>query len=172
MAAGGPRHAAGAVELWFDVRSRSRELVPEMLGAIAVASVVAIAVLADGGEPSLAYALWLVLAARVVASIPHVRALIKRLHARSHTGVDVQACDDTGCPPTTRNWTTAGLLAATAAVGLSPQAVGGTAAVITLGVVQEVIARQPPRPAKIVGIQQTALGMAVVLATAAGVWFS
>ena len=69
-----------ALELWFDVRSRSRRLVPELSGAIAIASASAAIILAGGGGARLAAAAWLVLTARSVASIPFVRTQIARLH--------------------------------------------------------------------------------------------
>ncbi len=49
-----------AVELWYDARSRSRRLVPELAGSISVCSMVAMIVLAGGGEIQLAVGLWLV----------------------------------------------------------------------------------------------------------------
>ena len=71
-----------AVEAWFEVRSRGRRLVPELAGAVGVCSVAAMVVLADGQSGRLAAGVWLVLAARVATSIPHVRAQIARLHRR------------------------------------------------------------------------------------------
>ena len=57
-------------ELWFEMRSRGRRLVPELAGAIGVCSVAAMIVLADGRSARLAVGVWLVLAARVATSIP------------------------------------------------------------------------------------------------------
>ena len=74
------------IELWFDVRSRSRRLVPELTGAVGIGAVAAAIVLADGGPPALASAVWCVLAARALASIPFVRARIAALHGRMGGG--------------------------------------------------------------------------------------
>ena len=69
-----------AVELAYDIRSRRRRLVPELTGAAAIAAVAAAVVIVADGDPRLAAGLWLILAARVTTSIPHVRAQISRLH--------------------------------------------------------------------------------------------
>ena len=53
-----------AVELWFDIRSRGRRLVPELCGAIGVCAVVAAITLAAGEDAAMAAALWVLLAAR------------------------------------------------------------------------------------------------------------
>ncbi len=83
---------------------------PEVAGAVAVCSVVAMVVLADGGSGALAAGLWLVLAARVVTSIPHVRDRIAELHGRP---VD---------PRTARVADALALVLAAAAVGSRPPA--------------------------------------------------
>jgi hypothetical protein len=46
----------------------------------------------------------------------------------------------------------------------------GAAAVIGLIIVQRLTLARPPRPAKVLGVRQMALGMALVVATALGVW--
>lgn len=149
-----------AVELWYDMRSRSRRLVPELAGAVGIAGVAASIVLADGGDRALAIGLWLVLAARVVSAIPHVRGLIFRLHGR----------------PTSESATlVADLLAvatAAAAVALDRALLAGAIAVVLLVVLQRVIAAGPPRRAPVIGVLQTVFGFAVVVVTASGVWLS
>ena len=66
-------------ELWFDVRSRGRRLVPELCGAVGITAVAASIVLAAGRGSGLAVGVWLVLAARAVGAIPFVRVQIVRL---------------------------------------------------------------------------------------------
>ena len=146
-----------AVELWYDMRSHSRRLVPELAGAVGVAGVVAMIVLADGDEANLAIGLWAVLGGRVLTSIPYVRGQIARVHGRRQIG-----------------WATAtGDLLAVAfvalAAGLASELLAGALAVLGLIFVQRVLAHGPPRPATVIGIQQTVLGLAVVVITAAGV---
>ena len=146
-----------AIELWYDMRSRSRRLVPELAGAVGVAGIVAMIVLADGEEASLAIGLWAVLAGRVLTSIPYVRGQIVRVHGRKQIGWATAAGD---------------LLAVTfaaLAAGLARELLAGALAVLGLIFVQRVLAHGPPRPAKVIGIQQTVLGLAVVVITAVGV---
>ncbi len=145
------------VEGWFDIRSRSRRLVPEVAGAVAVCSVVAMVVLADGGSGRLAAGLWLVLAARVVTSIPHVRDRIAELHGR--------AVDPRGA----RRADGLALLLAVVAVALDPQLAAGAAAVLGVVGLQRLSAHRPTDRAVVLGLRQMALGFGLVLVTALGV---
>ena len=146
-----------AVELWFDARSRSRRLVPELAGATAMGSVASAIVLAGGGSAEIAAGVWLLIAARVLASVPFVRLQLRRAkgHPEGRPAVDVAQ---------------AGAVVV-AAVGwwlgwLPPVA---PVAVAVLAVVQVVLARTDPPRAAIVGAQQVVLGLSVVLITALGI---
>ena len=46
-----------AIELWFDMRSRSRRLLPELAGTVGIGSVTAVIALADGAETAMALGL-------------------------------------------------------------------------------------------------------------------
>lgn len=144
-----------AIELAYDVRARSRRLIPEMVGTIGVGSVAAAIVLADGGEAALAYGLWGVAAARAIAAIPFVRVQLRRGKAQPHR----LASSD----------------------GSQAVAVGGGAALIhILGVIPALailglglfhvvaVRRSVPRTA-VIGAQQVVLGLTVVLVTALSV---
>ena len=71
-----------AIELWFDMRSRGRRLAPELAGPVGIGAVAAAIVLADGGDARLAAGLWMVVAPRVVASVPFVRFQLVRAKQR------------------------------------------------------------------------------------------
>lgn len=144
------------VELWFDTRSRSRRLVPEMAGSIGIGSVAAMIILAAGHPAGEAMAVWLILAARATTSIPHVRALIARLHDRP-TSDPALVVADVGA-----------LATAALAVAVEPAVAAGAVAIVCVVVVQRLTARAPV-PAKVVGIRQTLFGLAVVIATAVGI---
>ena len=144
------------VELWFGMRSRGRRLVPELAGAVGVCSVAAMIVLADGGSGRLAAGVWLVLAARVVTSIPHVRGLVARLHGRTYRDASTVVSD---C---------AAIAGAVAAVWLDRGLFVGAIAVVAVVVIQRITARRPLPRATVLGIRQTAMGLGVVVATAAG----
>jgi hypothetical protein len=145
------------VELWFDMRSRSRRLIPELAGAVGISAVAAMITLADGADARLAVGLWLLLGARVLTAIPYVRAQIARLHhrplrARTLTAADATSIVVAGCA-----------VALDAVLGL------GALAVIAVIAAQRVAARRPMPTAKVLGLRQMGLGSAVVAATAVGV---
>ena len=66
------------IELWFDMRSRGRRLVPELAGTVGIGSVVAAIVLAADGSVALAVGLWVVVSARACAAIPYARTQVFR----------------------------------------------------------------------------------------------
>ncbi|MDO8389759.1 MAG: YwiC-like family protein [Actinomycetota bacterium] len=147
-----------AVELWFDVRSRGRRLVPELCGAAGIAAVAAAIVLAGGGAGELAVGAWLVLAARSVGAIPFVRVQIRRMRhgvgSRGHSdGAQAVA-----------------LAIGAVAVVLDRRLAVGAGWLAVLAVVQIVWVRREPTPPKVLGIRQMALGIGLVLATSTGVW--
>lgn len=146
-----------ATELWFDMRSRGRRLVPELCGAVGVAAVTASIVLADHRSARLAAGAWLVLAARSLATIPYVRLQIERL--RHGTG-KLAASDGAQL---------AGVAMATAGVVLDRRLVVGAVAICLLGALHAFWVRRPPVPAKTIGIRQAVIGVTVVAAIAAGV---
>jgi hypothetical protein len=146
-----------AVEGWYEVRSRGRRLVPELAGGVGVCSVAAMVVLAEGLSGRLAAGVWLVLAARVATSIPHVRAQIARLHQRPAPARAASAGD------------LAAVALAAAAVGLERSLVAGAGAVLVVIALQRRAGSRPVPRAVVVGMRQTAMGFGVVLVTAIGV---
>ncbi len=150
-----------AVELWFDIRSRGRRLVPELCGAVGMGAVAAAIVIAGDGDARLAAAAWLVLAARSIGAIPFIRTQIARLHRGSASS---------------RSSDLFQLLAlgvAAAAAIVEPDVLLGSVAVAVIVVLHLVwVRRSPVPPAKILGLRQMALGFALVAATAIGVQLS
>jgi YwiC-like protein len=66
------------VQLLYDASGRSRNLIPEVAGAMAVGSIsTAIALAAAWSKPT-AYALWIVIACRHVPTILYLRVLLRR----------------------------------------------------------------------------------------------
>jgi hypothetical protein len=145
------------VQLWFDTRSRSRRLLPELAGAVGVCAVAAMIVLAGGESWRLATALWLVPAARVLSSIPFVRAQVARLHGRSVSPTSVLAGD------------LGAVTAAGVAVAVDPSVVLGATAIALIVLYQRLTAGRPvPRPA-VLGMRQMLFGFGVVALTALSV---
>ncbi len=145
-----------AVELWFDTRSRSRRLLPELAGAVGVGAVAAMIVLAAGHPSAEAAAAWLVIAARAITAIPHVRAQILRLHGRATRTSTLVIAD------------LASVGVAVSAVRLDPTMRMGAVAIVFV-MAFEWRTERTVAPPKVIGIRQTALGALVVLATALGV---
>jgi hypothetical protein len=67
----------GLLQLSYDARNRGRDLVPELAGAAALGSVASAVVLAGGWTQAPALALWLLMAARAVASVLYIRARLR-----------------------------------------------------------------------------------------------
>jgi len=149
-----------AIEGWFEVRSRGRRLAPELAGATGVCSVAAMIVLAGGEGGQLAAGVWLILAARVATSIPHVRAQIARLHERPAQARAALAGD------------VASVALAAVAVALDLSLWAGALAVAAVIAIQRLATTRPvPRPV-ILGLRQMAMGFGVVIVTALGVALS
>lgn len=146
-----------AVELQFDMRSRSRALLPELSGAVGIGSIAAAIVLADGGRSGVAFGVWLLIAARAVASIPFVRVQLRRGKNQPYRVLASDAAQ------------AGAVILAGAAVWLDGQLLAGVVAVALLGAFHVGMARRPPPVAKILGVQQVIAGLALILLVAVGV---
>lgn len=144
-----------AIELWYDVRSRSRRLVPELAGAIGIAAAAAAVIVAGGDSSSFAAAAWMVLAGRAVGSIPFVRSQIARLRGSvTHRSSDLAQ-------------------AAAVAIGFSAALVDrrvvlGAVALVVIAGLHVGWARRAPSSVQVVGVTQMGIGLGLVVATAAG----
>ncbi len=145
------------VEFWFDVRSRGRRLVPELCGSVGIASVVAVIVLAGGQGAKLAIGAWLVLSARAVGAIPFVRVQIGRLR---RTSANTRSSDAAQA--------VAVALGVVAAV-TEHQMFAGLIGLLVVTFLQLVWVRREPLAAKVLGLRQMVLGIALVAVTAVGV---
>lgn len=142
------------LELWFDFRSRSRKLVPELAGAVGVSSVAAAIALAGGLSAPVAYGLWVVLAARAAAAIPYARAQVFRAR---------------GGPQAFRQSDLAQVLALAAVAagwfaGLMPGVL--VLALVLIAGFNILALRLPPRPVKVIGFQQMVFGLGLVAVAA------
>lgn len=140
-----------AVETWFDIRSRSRRLLPEMAGTIGVGSVAAAIVLAGGESGAVAAGVWSVVAARAIATIPFVRLQLRRAKSQPHR---VATSDGSQL---------AALMLVGAAVLLGWAPWPAVAAIAGLAGVQVWLSRIAVPRTAIIGAQQVVLGLGVVL---------
>jgi hypothetical protein len=143
-------------ELWFDMRSRGRRLIPELAGAIGIAGVAAMMVFAAGRPTATAVACWALLSARAVTAITTVRDQVRGLHGRRRQPMLVLVGD------------VGALSLAAVAVLVEPAAMAGAAAVGALVVTQRLLRLRPTPRAVILGLTQTGLGLVLVGITALG----
>lgn len=146
-----------AIELWFDMRSRSRRLLPELAGTVGIGSIAAAIALADGAEVALAVGLWVVVGARGAAAVPYARTQVFRTRGRSHHVWHSDLAQVLAAVAVNIAWV-AGAVPLAAAIAIVLVAVFNVGAV-----------RSAPRPAKTVGLQQMFFGIAVIIVTAIAV---
>ncbi len=146
-----------AVELRADMRSRSRHLLPELAGAIGIGSVAAAIALAGGASTGTAWGLWIVVAARATAAIPHVRVRLLRGRARAHPDWHNDLAQSVA------------VVAAVAAriAGLVPTA--AVAALVVAALANTITVRRPTPAPRVIGFQQMGLGLFVLAVTAIAV---
>lgn len=140
-----------ATELWHDMRSRSRHLIPELAGSIGIAAIAAIVALAGGESTKLAAGLWIVMAARVIATVPFVRVQLLRFKDRPSDVAPSDAAQVGAVAIVVAAW----------ALDLVP--LGAVGAVMILALFELVAVRTRPVKAALVGAQQVVLGLTVVL---------
>lgn len=140
-----------AIEFWYDIRSRSRRLVPELAGTVGIGSVAAAVALIGGAPAPLAAGLWLVIAARSVSAVIFVRVQLRRAKQQPYK----QTAADGG--------QALAVLAVTAGAiaGLVPWV--GWGSIVVLAIVHSWLVRRPPPATAVIGAQQVVLGLFVVL---------
>jgi hypothetical protein len=145
------------LELWFDMRSRSRRLVPELAGTVGIGAAATAIALAGGADTAVAFGLWVAVSARAAAAIPYVRTQIARAHdrpfARWHGDVAQVAA--------------VAAVAAAWAVDALPFAV--VVAVAVVAAFNVLALRRAPSRAVVIGAQQAVFGLLVLGVTAASV---
>ena len=146
-----------ALELWYDMRSRSRRLVPELAGSIGIGSIAAAIALADAAPTRVAWGLWLVMAARSLSAIPYVRTQIRRRKAKPGALWSSDLAQLGAVIAAWLGWS----------FDLVPLA--ATVAISVLAALNVLAVRLPTRSAVTVGIQQTIVGIIVIATTAVAI---
>lgn len=145
------------LELWFDMRSRSRRLLPELAGTVGIGSVAAAIAFAGGEAARVAWGLWAVVAARGGMAVPYARTQVLRLHGRPAPGWHSDLAQGVGLAAAAVGWW----------LGAVPTA--ALAAIAVVAATNLAMVRGQPKPAKVIGLQQTAFGLAVIAITAIAV---
>lgn len=148
------------LELWYDMHSRGRRLVPILAGPIGLGSLAASVILVGGGSTTVAIGAWVAIALRSVAAIFFVRSQIQRIRKQKNRSVPASE------PVAIQMGL--GLLALVAwLVGYLP----GSVAILLGSVIGiHLVLRQLPVPAlKVVGFQQ--LGLGIIFIITAGLLF-
>jgi len=142
--------------LYADAHSHNRKLPAELAGSIAMGATVSAIALGGGWGAVPAFGLWLVLAARDIATIVLVRGQVRRLKGKP-VGV--------GAIYVVQVAVIAGIILA-ASWDVVP--ILGAVAIAMVGVVALVSLNRPPVPARVVGWTQMGVGLMVALLTGAG----
>lgn len=143
-----------AVEFWFDMRSRSRRLVPELAGTVGIGTIVATIALVAGEPATLAVGLWVVISARAVAAIPYARTMVLRAHGRPVTRWHSDLAQVLAVVAVVLAWLMD-------AIPFAP-----VVAIAAIAVFNMVAVRGPVKRAVVIGAQQMTFGIAVVIVTA------
>jgi hypothetical protein len=144
--------------LYGDAHSRSRTLLAEIAGSAAMGSTVAAITLAAGWDARPAFGMWIVLVARGIGTIALVRGQIRRVHGKPTLPARIYSAQALAIA----------VVLAAAVAGWVPWL--AYVAIIGIALLAYVSLRRPPVPAQVVGWTQIAVGLAVVLSTAIGVW--
>ncbi len=146
------------VQLYYDVRNRSRDLVPEAAGAAALAMIAPALAILGGWTFGLAIVLWVIMVMRALATILYVRCRIRLQH------------DETASP---RAAWTMHAVAFVVMVGLTLAGLTPWPAIVAFGVLMVraylgLSRFRKDRPIKVVGVQELGYGLVTVLLVAFG----
>lgn len=146
-----------AIELYFDMRSKSRRLLPELCGTIGIGALAASIALAGGTDMKLSLGLWAVVAARALAAIVYVRTQVFRRRNKSPKILHSDIAQ------------VVALLGIVVAFYSGLTVFACVLIILFLGIFNIVALRRPAPPAKFVGIQQMVFGFIVIIGTAIAV---
>ncbi|MHB9149752.1 MAG: YwiC-like family protein [Thermoleophilia bacterium] len=145
-----------AVQQWYDLRNKQRELLPELLGPMALAAFAPAMILGGGVAAGIAVGAWLTLVARVITSVLLVRVQIRRSRDRPYSTPSLHLVGLAGVV----------VLTAAAVAGWAPWlAPAAMVAVVVWNLLQ---VSRPPTTPKFLGWSQMAFGVVVVVAFALG----
>ena len=146
-----------AIQAGYDVRSRSRRLVPELAGPVGIGSVAAAIGLAGGLDTVTAFGLWLIVGLRAVVAVLLVRGQLRRAKGQPFRAWPIHATA----------LGAAVVVTMAAGDGVVPwPAAAGIGGLLPFGWWS---LWRPPVRAVIVGVHQTVVGIVVVVLAIIGV---
>lgn len=148
-------------QIYCDAIRQSRQLFPEITGAVALSSSVTVLALADGWGVSAAIALWVIMLARLIPSILYVRSRL-----RLEKGKETR-----NFPPLAAHVLALALVSGLAYDGLSPVLIVLMMAFLLGRVAVGLSALRSPAKAKVIGIREVIFGSLTVLALVFGYYF-
>ncbi len=156
----GPAAIGGAIFLWFDLQNAGREAVAEVAGAAAFATLPAALATLAGWPPATALALAVVMIGRSVPAVLTVRAALR--HAKTGEFHRAPALIAAGA------FLAAGIWLADA--WIAPRLAVLALAVLTLRTIFLLVYPRPQLRARTIGMIETVLGLAFVVAVALANW--
>jgi hypothetical protein len=146
------------VQLVYDATSRSRDWIPEVAGPTALAAVSASLAMAGGWPLANAIPLWAIMAARAVPAVIYVRARLRLEKGQPIHGMPVYFAHG------------AAILIALAlvAVELAPALAVVALVLLMLRAIYGLSQHPQPTPARIIGLQELAFGVMMVILVYAG----
>lgn len=146
------------VQLGYDARNQSRQLVPELCGALALAMVSPAIVILGGWTFSAGMVLWLILGARAISAILYVRTRITLERGKTASPAAAWAAHGAALLLSVGLWFSevSHALTVSAFVILAGRAFVGLSRY------------RKPRPVKVIGMQELAYGLLTVCLVAAG----
>lgn len=149
------------VQFIYDAKGQSRALLPEISGAIGIASIATAISLAGGMSAPVAWALWALLATRAVPTIMYLRVRLQRLRGNAEPST----------APLTTHVMALVIGIVLAAMGLISRLAVGALAVLLVRAVAGLSSKDLTVRAKTLGLRELLFGVVFVLAAAAGFWF-
>jgi hypothetical protein len=146
------------VQVRYDARNRSRALLPELCGTVALGSAASAVAMLGGWSFGAALPLWLLMVSRSIPSILYVRARLRLEHGKSVSPYSAWGAHVAALL----------IVALLAAVNIVPVAVIGAWALLLARAVIGLSSRRRARPAKVIGLLDVAYGLILVAMAAVG----
>jgi hypothetical protein len=148
------------VQVAYDARNQSRELVPELTGSIALAATASSIALLAGWSMTSAMMLWLILAARAVTAIIYVRVRLRMVHDKPHNKSFALALHIFALC----------LFVLLVVVKVIPFTVIIAMSILVVRAFKGMLHPAPHVTAKVIGLTELAIGIVYILTVSVGYW--